>query len=288
MSGRIGLPGGCPPGTSLGGAAPTGLPLCESSIDFANDPPGQNVTTGAPAGTKGAETQLIASTAFDAFWLEVYAWDLGVSGVASDACLDLLIGGPPGSSFIDNMLCGYCPSNSAKVWRFNVFVPAGSRLAARAASLRQNATFKVAVSLWGGSAPHFPVGNSVTTYGITAVPDGTVVAVGTGVKGAWSEIVAATAADHIAFIPSFQFDDEVSARTQRTLVDLGSGAAGSEVVIGCGDYVFYGIANETQGGPDNGMPSFLQLPAGSRLAMRAGTQDVVADTSTGAIHAVSL
>lgn len=83
-------------------------------------------------------------------------------------------------------------------------------------------------------------------------------------KGAWTQMIASTAANADVLI--FQVACAVASTDTATLVDIGIGASGSEVVI---------IPNLAVGGADQNGLWFvilpIKIPSGSRLAVRSQT-----------------
>lgn len=258
------------------------------------DNPGTSVTTGAAADTKGTAVELVAATAFDVFWVTVIARGYGTSAAASQGCLDLLIGAATEEVLIPNMLMGHCGGRNGlnsclgwKVWDFPLYIGAGSRLAAQAAGARVNTAFQVGLYLYGGvGSPNFRVGSKVTTYGVSAVPNGTTVTPGaSGAEGAWAEMTASTSEDHFALVPSFQPTGDSTLNFLTFAVDLGLGAATEEEIAQ--SYWFRTDTAETMDGPMPSIPHFQDIPSGSRLTMRASNSGVNDGGYNGAIHAVS-
>ncbi len=118
--------------------------------------PGTTVTTGAAEATKGTPAELIASTNFDAYWFEFYAFAYGNAATDSQGALDILIGAATEEVWIANLLMGFCGILSStapgpKTWRFPLHLPGGSRIAAQAAGKRLSTALTVAVWLYGGN-----------------------------------------------------------------------------------------------------------------------------------------
>src|SRR3990167_3452343 len=186
------------------------------------DPFGTSVTTGASASIKGTPAEIFASTSFDAYWVTIIASAYGASGAASEGAMDILIGAATEEVLIPNLLFGYCctfggPAPEGwKQWMFPLYIPAGARIAVRAAGARTSTAFQVCMFLHGGSgSPPFRVGSKVTTYGMGTVPNGTSITPGTsGAEGAWAQIVASTTEDHFAFMPSFQIATDTTMATK--------------------------------------------------------------------------
>lgn len=256
--------------------------------------PGTDVTTGGSASTKGAIAELIASSNFDAFEVIVMACNYGVNGSASEGSLDILHGASGQEAvLIPDLLMGYCGSlNPAsagpKVWKFPLYVPAGTRLSAQAAGVRLSTAIQVGIWLIGGDGnQRGRCGQKVTTYGMGTVPNGTAITPGaSGAEGAWTQIVASTTEDHFALVPSFQISADISVNARGIAVDLGIGAAAGEVEL-AGQYLYYYTASEIMGGPVMCEPYYGSIPAGSRLAMRVGNEGTNESGYNGVIHCVS-
>lgn len=256
--------------------------------------PGTAVTTGAAAGTKGTAVQLIASTAFDSYWMTVIAHSYANSATAAQGALDILVGAATEEVLIPNLLFGhagwFAPASTTtgpKRWDFPLYIPAGTRIAAQAAGARVSTAFRVIVFLYGGDAmPPFRVGRKVTTYGMGTVPNGTAVVPGaSGAEGAFAQMTAATTEDHFAVVPSFQVSADTTVNLRTFAVDIGIGAATEEEIAQ--SYWFSTDALEAMGGPWNSFPAFHDIPSGTRIAMRAsnsGTNDGAYD---GVVHAIS-
>ena len=260
--------------------------------------PATSVTTGAASSTKGTPAEIFASTNFDAYWITVIAMQLSVAATTSQGCLDILIGPATEEVLIPNLLVGFCGNLAGancgpKRWDFPLYIPAGTRIAAQAASDRVSVAMRVGVILRGGDGcPPFRVGRKVTTYGITTVPAGTDVAAGySGAEGAWVEIAASTSEDHFAFSPSFHPTDGDTTLTpiKTVYMDMGVGAATEELMLGVEQsYIFRYDTSEACEGPFDSIPVFQDVPSGTRLVARLSMSGA---TDTGepdcAIHAVS-
>lgn len=254
--------------------------------------PGTSVTTGGAANTKGTPAQLIASTSFDAYWVCVVASNYGSSAATSEGALDILIGAATEEILIPDLLMGFCGGISnahhgPKMWMFPLYVPAGSRLAAQAAGARTSTAFQVGIFLYGGDGiPPFRCGRKVTTYGMATVPNGTTLTPATsGGTDTYVQMTASTSEDHFAFLPSFQVTGDTTTNNKSFCVEIGAGAATEETLA---QWWFQTDATEGMNGPFPPMPVFADVPAGTRLAMRASCDSGSLDNAyNGVIHAVS-
>lgn len=254
--------------------------------------PGTSVTTGAASGTKGTPAEIFASTSFDAYWITIWAAEYSLSATASQGCMDILIGAATEEVLIPNLLHGHASQYTqgawvfGKVWEFPLYIPAGSRIAVQAAGARTSTAFRVGCYLYGGNGlPPYRLGGKVTTYGISAVPDGTTVTPGaSGAEGAWAQMTASSSEDHFAFVPSFQASADTNMGVKMIAVDLGIGSATEEMIAE--GYWFATDGGERMQGPIPSMPCFKDVPSGTRLVMRA-SNSTTNDAYNGAIHAVS-
>lgn len=250
---------------------------------------GPAVTTGASAGTKGAVTELFASTLFDAYWMQIIAGNYGAGVTASEGMVDILIGAATEEVLIPNLLMGYCASGVGKVWSFPLYIPAGSRLAAASAGARVSTAVFIGIYLFGGDGiPPFRIGSKVVTYPTApSVPRGLAITPGaSGAEGAWTQVVAATSEDHFALVPSFQVETDTTTQVRRYAFDIGIGAAAAEEEI-AQSYWFDQDSSEEMKGMYPNMPTFCDVPSGTRLAARvsnSGSNDAAYGCM---IHAVS-
>lgn len=252
--------------------------------------PGTSVTTGAASSTKGAVAEIYSATLFDAYWVSILANGYAASVVDSRGAMDILIGAATESVLIANLLFGGASTIGTRAgmkrWDFPLYIPAGSRLAVQAAGMRLSTAFSVAMYLYGGHGhPPFRVGQKVTTYGMGTVPDGTTIVPGiNGADGTWTQIAASTNEDHFAFVPSFQDGDTVVGDRLINL-SMGIGVA-TEQEIQSGAW-WNTSSVEGVGGPMPCMPAFADVPAGTRLAMRASNNSTNDVLYNACIHAVS-
>lgn len=256
---------------------------------------GTSCTTGGAEATKGTIVEAIASANFDAYLMHITIGDYTTSSSSGRGCLDIMIGGSGSEQvLIENLLMGRCGGSAddlqvkgPKQWMFPVFVPAGSRLSIRAAGQATSTTVRCAITLMGGQgSPQFQVGTKVTTYGVATVANGVSITEGaSGAEGSWTQITSSTSQEHFCLVPSYQFNTTSGASERYSYVDIGIGASSSEVQIGP-TYIYSSGWYSLMDGPFNPMPAFCNIPAGTRLAMRASNSGTARDAQ-GAIHAIT-
>jgi hypothetical protein len=195
------------------------------------------VTAGATAHTKGSWTQLIDSTPYDAYGIWIGIDGIHTSAAATAYLVDIGVG-PAGSEqvIIPNLEAWGANStgvglNPRSYW-FPVYIPAGSRIAARSQSVTASKTCRVMVVLdgvpWYGLWGFGPV----VDYGTNlASSSGTSVTPGNGVFGNWVQ-VGTTTRDHTFWTVGIDYltNSNISALT--IIVEVGVGSSGAQRSLG--------------------------------------------------------
>jgi hypothetical protein len=266
--------------------------MFESNMGTVGDiTPGTQVTTGATSPVKGTVAECIAATAFDAYMIEVSDMAYSLPATNSQLMVDILVGAATEEVLIENLIFGQSPlvgSGGFRSYLFPLYIPAGTRIACRAAGQRVSTVSSLGINLWGGDGvPPFRVGRKVTTYGVGTVPAGTTVVPGaSGAAGSHTQIVAATSENHFAVIPGWQGGDDTTKLDRAYACAIGLGAATEEELA----TIWRSIqtTDEVHQGPSPNWPHFTDIPASTRLTMRisnSGTND--SGSYNGCIYAVS-
>lgn len=243
-----------------------------SPQDLATSPPGlSGLTGGATAYTKGAWTQVSASTTADtaAIMFQVIktggnvtsAIDIGIGAAGSEIAL------------VSNLLI----SNTAQIaviYQMPLSIPAGSRLAMRMATEGTSQNVYYRVSLFDDTSLSTAAGSAIDTYGFnSATNNGATIVGGGAAKGAYTELTASATADLAGFLLAFDSQGHTTAANGGDIVfDIAIGAAGAEQVIlpNTWNYLTAGT-NVAQLQYMNTSFIPIQIPAGSRIAARAQT-----------------
>jgi hypothetical protein len=227
------------------------------------------VTANSSAHTKGAWSQLIASTSADSACIYLRVNGIGTSATNTATLLDIgtgatgsetaiisnvAVGGAAGSGFDPNGIYMQVP----------IQIPSGTRISARIQSVvtgGKTATVEAAV---GGAGDYAAAPTSVDSIGgNTATSE----AIGmSGSSGSWTQVVASTSVAYraIVLVPSFASINRVSANLQFT---IGVGASGSEAAFGVAP--FRVASNETATSMWPCISLFGQaVAAGSRIAVK--------------------
>jgi len=234
----------------------------------------KTVTAGGTPHTKGAWTEVVASTSQDTYVLGINTKNTYVSGADTSMLLDVAIGAA-GSEIVvlENMLCGFQADwGNPQVNFFNMYIPKGSRIAMRTQALIASDTVMVGQLFANG--PDFVTdnrqyGNWVTYGADTATSSGVYVQSATAnIKYVWIEITPSTTAVHSTLGLSVQGNDS-SLNPGDILCDIGMGAAGFEEVIVPDMYISSSNAERLYLGD---RPHMIYLgrtiPIGTRLAVR--------------------
>jgi len=230
---------------------------------------GITVTAGGTAHTKGAWTQLIASTSYDTYGMWVAVRGIHVSGSATPYLVDIGVG-PSGSEqvLIPNLNVWGAENlgPSIRAFFFPVYVPAGSRIVARSQSATASKTCAVMVVLdgvpWYGSWGVGPV----VDYGTDlAASRGTSVTPGNGAWGSWVSL-GTTSRDHTFWTVSMDGLADTSLSGTYYLVEVGVGPSGAQQSLG-----FLRIRTTTAELIGDSFPLFLSsrpVPAGTQVWVR--------------------
>lgn len=218
--GTLGVIGG-----SIGGAGAASDPLT-----LVQHSASVTVTAHATAHTKGAWTELIASTSGDATFLVLDVSGVAVSATSTATLIDLAVGGAGSEvAFLSNLPVGGADAAVSGISCYQVPLPvsvaSGSRISARIQSeVAGGKTASVAVAAFSGGA--------LTPGTLTVLGSSTGTSRGTALDTSRVEIVASTAATYryLVMVPSLAASI-VSTDTTMS-VGLASGGAGSEVSIG--------------------------------------------------------
>lgn len=254
---------------------------------------GTTLTSSATVNTKGAWTQIIASTAadYDALFLCITMLP-GSQG--SMMCIDLAVaasGNESNGVVFQNVLL----SGALDGYHFFVPfpVPAGSRIAMRYASGTASDAIGVGITGFAGGYGRGLGSGIVDTYGYSGSGSPIGIAVDPGAtsetKGAYAQLTASTTHDLAGFFLGFDIQNHLGGASSfgnAFVVDIAIGASGSEKIIlpdTRGTHTLF------SGGADIN-PSFtpifpITIPAGTRIAARALCSD---NTASDRVVGVSL
>lgn len=254
--------------------------------------------TGVPSNATtlldGAVTELIsaANNTRDSWGFTVFVSATGANATASEACIDLLIGGATDDVLVSSLICGYAiGGNTANVggrlYFFPVHIPAGVRIAATHANVRVSVTARVGIWLHGGSPPPFRIGRKVTTYGTPAnnARGQAVTPTASGGAASVTQMTASTTDDHFYFLPGFQCATDTTI-TPGGYVNIGIGV-GAATEQRIGTWWFGKDTGESMMGPIPWMGAFVNVAAGQRLTLLASNSGANDAAYDGLIYAVS-
>lgn len=238
------------------------------------------VPTSASAHTKGAITELVASTPADAHAIMLQVGGTFTTGSANGALMDVMIGGAGaetvlvGNLGVGNLNAVGTYGEAGGILFLPVEVPASSRLSCRWQSAHASATdASVGVALLDWDTTN---SNWTPPSTLTALNADTAATTATGGGGwstgtAWTQISASTAADYYGFVVSYNSNNTAFAANETIALQLATGGAGSETVLGTVPINFRQGTTETLTLQlPWGLPGYIagEVPAGTRLAGR--------------------
>jgi len=257
----------------MSGGFPAGLDIC-GGFDVGTVLTNAGVTVTGGLNTPGAWTQIVASTTRDACWMEVSVFP--TTGASFVVACDIAVGASGSEKAIANKLLATSGTGRGTLGNhcFPVNIPAGTRISARFSCSASTDTNQVNIRLYDGAFTQIDGCAGVDAIGFNAATTGgTTLTSGSpaGTKGAWAQLIAATARDYIGFSV---IQDRTSPVTWG-LLDVAIGASGSETIIKPN----YGWAMQV----NLSHPSPIQwtaIPSGTRIAARF-TDCYNATSSTG-------
>jgi hypothetical protein len=226
------------------------------------------VTADTAAHTKGAWSELIASTSANASVLFLLVQDISSAGTNTATLVDLATGASGSESAIaSNIAVGGAVATTGPTGictTIPIKIASGTRLSARIQSVITGGKTATVQAILYNAGDYATAPTSVDVIGgNTANSRG---AAFSGASGTWVQAIASTTQAYraVAIVPSMH-DSSIS--TSETQLDLGVGASGSEVVFGT-TIVGYNASENVQSSPPYLSLFGRNIPAGSRLAVR--------------------
>lgn len=259
--------------TISGGPSETGSNAAAST--------GVTLTADASSHTKGAWSEVIASTDYAASWLHVMVARIGN---AARFLLDIGVGASTAEVVLIPNLhidCRSTGSQTARSWLLPIAVPAGTRLSARIQS--------------NGGGNVIPLGITAISAPITAPPplgrvealgDDTGTSAGTALDpggvahtdSGWVQLIASTGFNYRWMCLGVGHGTFALAASTDWLIDLAVGGSGSEQVF-MSDLVF--SSGATADSPIPGGMSFpVAVASGSRVSARIRSNNITANERT--------
>jgi hypothetical protein len=256
-------------GRQVGALWPRYEPITLTSEGEVTASSGGTLTDDTTTNTKGDWIELVASTAkqADGFIVNIQTGDTGVS----DFLIDIGTGAAAAEVvLVSNILysSGGSDAEPARAY-FPIPIPPGTRVSARSQCVDLSQRVRVILTLCDGGVARSLKRRVATTYGAdTSDSGGTAVDAGgsTHTKGGWAELSASVTKDFDQAVICVSNRNNATNTSQNVLLDLGVGAALSEVVIV--PDLYYRISATVE----DVMPKMtwvpLQVRAGQRLACR--------------------
>lgn len=247
---------------------------------------GTVVAPSATAATKGSWVSLGTLSA-DAVALRIMVGTIGETKGGTGA-FDIGIGGS-GSQvvLVPNIVCPYNNGNSTNAYvqfLLPLQLPSGVQVWARSACSAASAAGVYVASFSAFDGEYTAEGyGGVDALGFTA---GTLVGTsftttGTGAKGSYSQVIASTTRDYGMLAICVDQGTAGLSTAAPISVDIAIGASGSEKII-APDVFVYLNSNYGGGGATSAGPFPVEVPAGSRIAVRGASDSAYAAITLGA------
>lgn len=232
---------------------------------------GTTLTASSTPHTKGAWTQLIASTTEETTLLAVGMTTVAITNTDTATLLDIGVGASGSeSAIVSNIAVGSANAGATGADGLYFFIPikiaSGSRISARIQSVVASRSGVVTVFAYKFSSSSL-IPTSADVIGTsTATSEGTTLSA----SNAWTQIISATSQDYSAIILLPSLSDAAVASSLNFTMDVGIGASGSEVVIGTS----VGRVFSTEGIAIRTVQYNLigrEIASGTRIAVRQST-----------------
>lgn len=219
------------------------------------------------------ETELIASTAFDTDWVNIWFHTNSASNTDSDSLVNIKTGaGGSEVTLLPNLLAGWVGTPAQgfgqRHYGFPLFIPTGTRLSATHRSVGTSTTVRCMIELLGGGRSQHWTGTGVETIGAdTATSSGTYVTPGGASEGTLTSM--GTTAREWGFVqPMLAGNTNTTMNLGVLSIDLASD--GSTVIDGLDEFLFESNSAEISF-PWNQGGRYCYVPTGTTLNLRAQT-----------------
>lgn len=220
-------------------------------------------------------TELIASTSFDTYWVNVTFHTNFLAATVTDSLVNIKVGGAGSEvTVIENLLAGWrnVLTEVDAQYGFPLRIPGGSRISATHRSVRVSPAVTCIIELIGGGAAPYWTGTKVESVGaLTATSRGTQVTPGTTAEGTFTNL-ATNVGEFGYVLPMANGNADVSELGGIYTLDIG---AAGVLLPGLEDFMFRAWTNETWNPMTPGR--FYYLPAGTDIEARmqaSGTAEV--------------
>lgn len=239
----------------------TPAPTLSTGPNFNTATPGINVKT--------AWSQLVASTTADVWAMSVIPTDAFATGALSHALLDIGVGAAASEQVVvSNMIVGGTASANAgqNVYWLPVWIPKGSRIAARMQSDPTKTIMRVTIVYYPGSSwTPWPTYTGVDCIGAdTATSFGLSLTAGNaGTESAWTNVGSVTTRQYKALKLVAQLDTNAALNSLAYHAEIGIASTT------LAEYWFSTSNQETLGNIFPFVPQPAMIPTGTQLMVRA-------------------
>lgn len=226
------------------------------------------VASGAGTFTKGAWTQMVASTTYAA---SLMLYQVAKPSGANSCAIDIGIGSAGNEIALISNLVIESTIQVSQIFHFPISIPAGQRISIRCSTDTASQTIYQRLTLLDNTATSDGVPSIYDTYGfVSGTGCGTTVDPGASAdtKGAYSQLTASTTNDLAGFMLTFDQQGRTTGTSSGDYaIDIAVGSAGNEKAILPNTWNFLNSAVSMQIRNTGFIP--MPIRAGSRIAARA-------------------
>lgn len=233
---------------------------------------GTQVTCGAQHTLSAAYADILTTT-YDSYEIIIVLSNTWTSNTQTDMLVNLYKGDAGAEQpFIMGLLAGWAGDpgangDAAKRYRFPLFIPAGTRISAKAQGFIASDTVNIAIFVRGGGAPQGWVGTGVESLGInTSTSLGTSITGGTTSEGTFVNI--GTSKYRYGFVYPILQGTISDTGSNNGIISLDIGVGGA-AIGGLGDGTFYIAMSNAERHHSITEGCYCDIPAGTLLQLRA-------------------
>jgi len=241
-----------------------------TAIKIVNKPNNATLTADTAAHTKGAWTQIIASTSANASLLLLNIGSIATTATNTASLVDIATGASGSeTAVISDIAVGggntVGANTTACLVAIPLKIPSGTRLSARMQSVVTGGKTGVLACTILDAGDYSTAPTSVDVIGSdTATSQGVSFS---GASGSWTEAIASTSQAYRAVAAVFSMHSNDIATFNTTQMDIGVGASGSEVTFGSTRVLYQNSESAASADPYISLWG-RNIPAGSRLAVK--------------------
>jgi len=262
------------------GGFPCGLELCNAQSSISGSPSSKGTSITAGHGSYGSWTQIIASTSYDACWINVRIWPTNNSSFRTFTNIGVGSGGNEVAIASDLYASSGTAGTSFCEYWIPCCIPAGTRISAQCNNSATTDSNNVQITLYDGAFTMMEGAAGLDSIG-GSPPTATDVDPGGSAStyGSWTQLTASTPRDYMGLlicVGQNSTDNAAYLASTPCYVELAVGGSGSEQLI----VPDYGFASSNPPNITSQWCPFLPIPipSGTRISARVAQGNTTSGT----------